>query len=40
MIHCRSQWPGDVFGMTSEDDIAVLMNIYCISVTKKTGNLL
>lgn len=33
----RSQWPGDVFGMTSEDDIAVLMNIYCISVTKKTG---
>ncbi|KAK6173600.1 hypothetical protein SNE40_017021 [Patella caerulea] len=34
----RSLWPNDVFGMTSEDDVVALLNIYCSSLSdKKTG---
>ncbi|GAB1603756.1 protein furry-like isoform X6 [Argonauta hians] len=27
----RCEWPGDIFGVSSDDDILVLLNIYCCS---------
>ncbi|XP_048776244.2 protein furry homolog-like isoform X2 [Ostrea edulis] len=34
----RCNWPGDIFGQTSDDDIIALLNIYCASqAEKRTG---
>lgn len=28
-------WQNDIFGMTSEDDVVTLLNIYCSSMAEK-----
>lgn len=34
----RSLWPNDMFGQANEDDVIVLLNIYCTSLAeKRTG---
>ena len=34
----RSMWPNDIFGMTAEDDVITLLNIYsCGMAEKKQG---
>ncbi|XP_012945432.1 protein furry homolog isoform X2 [Aplysia californica] len=36
ILRCfRSLWPSDVFGMTVEDDVLMLLNIYCSSLAEK-----
>uniref|UniRef100_A0A0B7AGE7 Protein furry C-terminal domain-containing protein n=1 Tax=Arion vulgaris TaxID=1028688 RepID=A0A0B7AGE7_9EUPU len=31
----RSQWPNDIFGMSTEDDMLTLLNIYCSNLAEK-----
>ena len=31
----RSMWPNDIFGMTAEDDVITLLNIYSCSMAEK-----
>ncbi|XP_029647107.1 protein furry isoform X5 [Octopus sinensis] len=33
----RSEWPADIFGSTSDDDIQVLLNIYCCSLAENNS---
>ncbi|XP_025086109.1 protein furry homolog isoform X4 [Pomacea canaliculata] len=35
----RSMWQNDIFGMTSEDDVVTLLNIYCSSMAEKKQGL-
>ncbi|KAK6976868.1 protein furry, partial [Biomphalaria glabrata] len=40
ILRCfRSSWPNDVFGMTTEDDVMTLLNIYCSSLAEKKQGL-
>nr|AOV18883.1 furry [Lymnaea stagnalis] len=36
ILRCfRSLWPNDIFGMTTDDDVLTLLNIYCSSLADK-----
>ncbi|GFR96359.1 furry [Elysia marginata] len=36
ILRCfRSLWPNDIFGMTVEDDILTLLNVYCCHMAEK-----